>query len=111
MTVKEVQKNIESIREERGMSIGDFVEAIGISRQGYIHMTENATMKLETLIKSAEALDVPIMTLFEGLKEGQENKLGSASLLTSTELSECRKRLVMAQDKIIELQDELLSLR
>lgn len=49
--MKTVEEKIEEIRMEKGVSVQKLVDALGISRQGYLQMIKNNSTSVETLSK------------------------------------------------------------
>lgn len=56
---------IEALRKEKKIPKMDFYEKIDMTSKGYTLMVENNSIKVATLQKIAEVLDVPVSTFFE----------------------------------------------
>lgn len=62
-----IARNVRQLRLQRGLSVGDMAERIGISK-AMLSKIENAqtSCSLGTLARLAEGLDVPVTSLFRG---------------------------------------------
>lgn len=74
-----------------------FYDAIDVSKTGFYAMEENNTLNMKTLERISETLDVPLSYWF-------------STEDASTSPAECMEKLVKAQDRIIELQQEVIRL-
>ncbi len=55
---------IDEILQSKGLSKSDFADKLGVNRQT-LYSFLNRNIKLETVLKIAETLDVPVSDLFE----------------------------------------------
>lgn len=65
MNIDLIFRMIEDRRRDKKISKSEFYELIGISQPGYRKMVENVDMKLSTLSKIADVLEMPINAFFE----------------------------------------------
>lgn len=89
--------NFERIKEycdQKGISISDLAERIGISKPGLYRSIQEKSMKVDTLEKLAVALDIPIWSFFN---INPEEKYKAA--------------LLEAENKIVELNKVVNDLR
>lgn len=82
-----IYNKIEEIRKEKNISKTEFYKAIGMSTTGFLQMVENNSMKITTLEKIAEVLNVPISIFFEEALSGV-NPLMDKAEYTSIESRE-----------------------
>ena len=61
--MEEIRKKIEKILIEKGISKRDFIDKIGMSNAGYYHMYENNSMKVSVLLRIAEVLETPVLSI------------------------------------------------
>jgi len=108
-------KLVDRIRKSRGISKMEFYKLIGMSSTGYNQMFENNSMKIATLERIAEVLNVSATDLLaesvvsEPLENYSKDGLSHADLVRENLflLKESNK----LKDEIIKLQKEIASLK
>jgi len=64
---------IEGLAKSKGLTLGGLAEKIGVTRAGFYRTLEQKTMKVETLEKIAQVLDVPVCEFFETHEDDAES--------------------------------------
>jgi len=60
LNISEIKIRVKKILSEKGWSMKELLQKIDVSEQGFAYMLKNETMKVTTLLKIAELLDVPV---------------------------------------------------
>ena len=86
---------IEELAKSKGLTLGGLAEKIGVTRAGFYRTLEQKTMKVETLEKIAQVLDVPVCDFFAD----QEDDLESVNVM---------KKFLSTQNDLLVLAMHLL---
>lgn len=81
--MKHIEENIKSIAKERGYTMTDVINAVGMSQAGFYRMFDKETVKLATLQKIASFLDTSIESLIDILAPKQRELLAEIVKETS----------------------------
>lgn len=82
----------------------EFYKKVGISAAGYSDMVEKQTMKVSTLEKIAEVLDIPVYMFF--LEKSQTVNEDSVEYSTNS----WKDRYIKCQEEKSELQEKIIEL-
>ena len=104
-------QKIEDERRARNLTLEDFANKIGVSQAGYNQMLRSQSMKIATLEKIAEVLQMPVSSFFEP-KDGnsgiQQIANGNGNFM-NVALESCQRE-VEALRAALAAKDELISL-
>lgn len=96
------KKTVDQLRAKRKISKTEFPKLIGMSNTGYNQMWENNSIKVETLHKIAQILQVPVTYFFEP----KPVLTSEDDLLYETSL---QSRLILCLEKQEQLYERLLA--
>jgi transcriptional regulator with XRE-family HTH domain len=77
---------IEELVKSKGWTLGGLAEKIGVTRAGFYRTLEQKTMKVETLEKIAQVLDVPVSEFFDTKDDDLEYDFMKQALSTQNDL-------------------------
>lgn len=101
----DIKQRIEDLRLSKKIPKMDFYEQVGMTSKGFNQMFENNSIKLSTLQKIAELLEVPITYFFT---ENKPKVLTVADLQQKvSELYEENRQLMKENKKLMEQNAEL----
>jgi len=101
--MKNIDLKIKKLLESKEISASRFCKKIGVTESGYTYMIKNESMKLKTLYKISEVLQVPVSYFFD---ESEVSNVGSGpdvSLQVLKKENEGLKKEIELKNEIIEL--------
>jgi DNA-binding Xre family transcriptional regulator len=84
---------LDNIIEKKKFLKVDVAKASGLSWDGFLKMMKHKTMKVETLERIAEFLDVPVAVFFEGEKKQYKHN-NNYSVVNETNANEMIEKLI-----------------
>lgn len=106
MAVKQVNDKIRNILRVKSITVKEFCKKIGITENGFSKAIKNNSLRVETIIKISEVLDVPVSYFFtdsENVPTGNNEEiqgLKAEIFNLKTELLENRKEIERNADFI-----------
>jgi len=111
--------NIETLRKEKNISQEKLANLIEMSKVGYQKAIQNGDLKVSTLVKIAEVLDVPVSYFFEYDKEsaaknlnikqqinGSGNKFNNNNKIVINEMDALHKENEILKQQIVDLKKD-----
>lgn len=104
-----IYSNIERLREERKIPKVAFYSKIKMSSTGYLKMVDGDSMKMSTLRKICEVLEVDPAYLFIDTQVGHGTLVaGTVAINTDPQLQKCIEERNHLKDTIMTLQSQLI---